>query len=137
MTRASLASFLYGVEASKHPHWRHVMFPIAKLLFSHDTLKRPLTIIIWNHETCHLAAFYFMKNYFSDISRKCISPNMLFLLISEKIFFHKIKFDRMTSFMDFMFSAIEKHKHNHMYFDYLHFIYYFHTLHTCILHFGL
>ena len=55
------------------------------------------------------------KNSFSDISRKCIWPNMIrvvtaliifgkihFLLISEKEFFHEIKRDGITSFMEFM-----------------------------------
>ena len=32
----------------------------------------------WNHETCDSVTFYFMKKKsFSDISRKCISPNMI------------------------------------------------------------
>ena len=56
-----------------------------------------------------------MKNSFSNISRKCILPNMIgavtvpiifgktyFLLISENEFFHEMKCNGMTSFMDFM-----------------------------------
>ena len=29
------------------------------------------------HETCHSVTFYFMKNSFPDISRKCILPNKM------------------------------------------------------------
>ena len=29
------------------------------------------------HETCHSVTFYFMKNSFSDIRKKCILPNMI------------------------------------------------------------
>ena len=29
------------------------------------------------HETCHSVTFYFMKNSFSDINRKCILPNKI------------------------------------------------------------
>ena len=48
------------------------------------------------HETCNSVTFYFIKNLISDISRKCILPNMIkaeatliivgkihFLLVSE------------------------------------------------------
>ena len=92
-------------------------------------LVNPLHFISW-------------KNSFSDISRKCILPNMIgavnshqrwcsafafifgvnwlwltspiifgkmhFLLISENLFFHEIKCNEMTSFMEFMFLVIDK-----------------------------
>ena len=60
--------------------------------------------------TCNSVTFYFMKNSFSDISRKCIVPNMIrvvpastifskmqFMVISENEFFHEIKRDGITS----------------------------------------
>ena len=81
-------------------------------------------------ETCDSVTFYFMKNKFSDVSWRCILPNMTgavtisgkcillpniiragtslfihgkipFLLISEKEFFHEIKRYGITSFLDF------------------------------------
>ena len=71
------------------------------------------------HETCHSITFDFMKNSFSDIGKKCISPNkikalilfgkMHFLGISENNSFHDIKRTGMTSFMDLMiFKVPEK-----------------------------
>ena len=65
------------------------------------------------HETCNSMTLYFMKNSFSDISRKFILPNMIrvvpviiifvkmqFLLIRKRSF-HEIKHDGTTSFMEF------------------------------------
>ena len=67
------------------------------------------------HETCRFVTFYFKKNLFSGISRKCIRPNMIrmgtaliifgemhFLLIPQNEFSHEIKCNRMTSITEFM-----------------------------------
>ena len=62
-------------------------------------------------QTCNSVTFYFMKNSFSDVSKKWILPNMIrtvpaliifgkihFLLTSENEFFHAIKRDGITRF---------------------------------------
>ena len=67
--------------------------------------------------------FISWKNSFSDISRKCIWPNMNgavtapiifgqmhFLLKSENEFFHEIKCNGRTSFMEFMMCVMQKAK---------------------------
>ena len=62
-------------------------------------------------KTCHSVTFYFMKNSFSNISRKCILPSMIraapvliifgkihFLVISQNEFFMKYKFSWSTCY---------------------------------------
>ena len=65
---------------------------------------------------CNSVTFYlFHEKLISDISRKCILPNMIgavtasiifgkthALLVSENEFFHELKRNRMTRFMEFM-----------------------------------
>ena len=43
-------------------------------------------------QTCNSVTFYFMKNSFSDVSRKWILPNMI-----RAVSFHEIKRDEITS----------------------------------------
>ena len=68
-------------------------------------------------ETCNSVTFYFMKNSFSNIDRKCILPNKIvavtapimfgkihFLLMPENHLFIEIKCNGITSFMEFVFT---------------------------------
>ena len=63
-----------------------------------------------------LVTFYFLKNSFSDISRKCIFPynikvvpaliafvKMHFLIILENYFFHETKHSRVANFISIVF----------------------------------
>ena len=79
------------------------------------TLEKRLLLYMNSLKTYNSVKFYFMKNSFSNISRKCILPNMIRAGTGLNHFWHnalpsnirnkftlEIKRDGITSFMDFM-----------------------------------
>ena len=88
----------------------HLMASLNANLFQAFPFLWSLPALMNSMQTCNSVTFYFMKNSFSDISRKCFLPHvnrtvpaliilgkMHILLISEKEFFHEIKRDGITS----------------------------------------
>ena len=96
---------------------RHLVRPCVSISWVTNVLTQ---VYFWC-EQLHLNSmklviplhFISWKNSFSDISRKCILPNMIYFVKYtscwyQKIFFHEIKCNRMTSFMEFMLQPMQK-----------------------------